>query len=46
MTDLKLKNPFIFAPVKLGYCNNDGSVNDRHIAFYAERSTYLGAVTL
>lgn len=46
MTELKLKNPFIFPPVKLGYTKNDGVVNDRHIAFYARRSEYLGAVTL
>jgi len=43
---LELKNPFIFAPVKLGYCEGDGQVNDRHLAFYNERSRYLGAVTI
>ncbi len=43
---LELKNPFIFPPIKLGYSNGDGYVNEKHIAFYAERSSYLGAVTI
>ncbi|MBN2543576.1 FAD-dependent oxidoreductase [bacterium] len=43
---LKLKNSFIFAPIKLGYAKGDGFVNQRHIAFYNVRSNYLGAVTL
>ena len=41
---LELKNQFIFAPIKLGYSEN-GKINDRHLAFYKERSKYLGAVT-
>ncbi len=41
---LGLKNEFIFAPIKLGYSEN-GKINDRHLAFYKERSKYLGAVT-
>ncbi len=43
---IKLRNPFIFAPIKLGYSDGDGNVNDRHIAFYAARSCYLGAVII
>jgi len=43
---IELKNIFIFAPIKLGYSNKDGYVNDRHIAFYTARSHYLGAVTI
>ncbi len=43
---IKLKNPFIFAPIKLGYSNADGYVNDRHIEFYKARSSNIGAVTL
>ena len=43
---IQLKNPFIFAPVKLGYCRDEGQVNDRHLAYYRARSPYLGAVTL
>jgi len=43
---MKLKNQFIFAPIKLGYSNGDGYVNERHIAFYTARSSYLGAVTI
>jgi len=43
---LDLKNSFIFAPIKTGYGKGDGKVTDRHAAFYAARSEYLGAVTL
>lgn len=43
---LGLKNEFILAPLKLGYCKGDGFVNNRHLAFYSARATYLGAVTL
>ncbi len=43
---IELKNQFIFAPIKLGYSDNDGYVNDRHIAFYGSRSAYVGAVTI
>jgi len=43
---IELRNPFIFAPIKLGYCNGDGNVNQKHISFYSERSSYLGAVTV
>jgi len=43
---IELKSPFIFAPIKLGYSDGDGYVNDRHIAFYTARSHYLGAVTI
>ncbi|MCD6176551.1 MAG: FAD-dependent oxidoreductase [Candidatus Cloacimonetes bacterium] len=40
---LNLKNQFIFAPIKLGYSEN-GKINERHLAFYQERSQFLGAV--
>lgn len=43
---IELKNQFIFAPIKLGYSDKDGYVNDRHIAFYGARSAYVGAVTI
>ncbi len=43
---IELRNPFIFAPIKLGYCNGDGYVNQKHISFYKERSLYPGAVTV
>lgn len=39
----KLKNQFIFAPIKLGFCK-DGKVNERHLAFYKQRSEFLGAI--
>jgi len=39
-----LNNPFIMAPLKLGYAS-DGTVNPRHLEFYERRSRYLGAVT-
>jgi 2,4-dienoyl-CoA reductase-like NADH-dependent reductase (Old Yellow Enzyme family) len=40
----EMKNPYILAPIKLGYTRGDGQVNDRHLDFYAVRSRYLGAV--
>jgi 2,4-dienoyl-CoA reductase (NADPH2) len=43
---MKLRNPFIMAPIKLGYSDDCGEVNEKHISFYCKRSTYLGAVTL
>ena len=43
---IDLRNPFIFAPVKLGYSDGNGVVTDKHISFYALRSDYLGAVAL
>ncbi|MFP3859782.1 MAG: FAD-dependent oxidoreductase [Bacteroidales bacterium] len=42
---LDLKNPFIFAPIKLGYSNQEGYVNERHISFYRVRAPYVGAIT-
>lgn len=41
---LNLINPFIFAPVKLGYANNDGQVNEKHLSFYGARSKNIGAI--
>jgi len=41
---LKLKNMFIFAPIKTGYGDGSGKVNEKHIAFYKRRCKYLGAV--
>ncbi|MEA1995965.1 MAG: FAD-dependent oxidoreductase [Campylobacterota bacterium] len=43
---LDLKNNFMFAPIKTGYGKGDGKVTDRHAAFYAARSEYLGSLTL
>jgi len=43
---LSLKNPFIMAPLKLGYADKDGKVNTRHIDFYSRRSDGVAAVTL
>ena len=42
---MHLRNPFIMAPVKLGYSDGSGKINDRHLRFYDERSKYIGAVT-
>ena len=41
---LKLRNMFVFAPIKTGYGDGSGKVNERHIAFYKRRCKYLGAV--
>jgi 2,4-dienoyl-CoA reductase (NADPH2) len=43
---IKLKNSFIFPPIKLGYSNGDGYVTDRYNDFYAARSQFLGAIIL
>ena len=43
---MHLRNKFIMAPIKLGYSNGDGLVNSKHLQFYAERSTFIGAVTV
>ncbi len=42
---LALKNPFIFAPVKTGYGDQSGTINQKHLAFYQQRAKYLGAIT-
>ncbi|MEA1912148.1 MAG: NAD(P)/FAD-dependent oxidoreductase [Spirochaetota bacterium] len=43
---ISLKNKFIFAPVKIGYTNGNGIVNDKHINFYTKRCKWVGAVDL
>ncbi len=43
---LDMRNPFIFAPIKLGYGDGSGMITDRHLEFYDERSRYLGAITV
>ncbi|MHB2148525.1 oxidoreductase [Calditrichota bacterium LG25] len=43
---MDLRNPFILAPIKLGYADQTGTINEKHIRFYVERSQYLGAITL
>ncbi len=42
---LALKNPFIFAPVKTGYGDQSGIINQKHLDFYQKRAKYLGAIT-
>jgi len=42
---MQLKNQFIMAPVKLGYSDDSGDVNDKHLQFYIERSKHIGAIT-
>ncbi len=41
-----LKNEFLIPPLKLGYSNGDGKVNNRHIDFYSQRTKHVGAVVL
>lgn len=41
---LKLRNQYIFAPIKTGYSDGSGCVMDRHLAFYLERSHHVGGV--
>ncbi|MCK9997115.1 MAG: FAD-dependent oxidoreductase [Candidatus Krumholzibacteria bacterium] len=42
---LDLRNPYIFAPIKTGYSDGNGTVTSRHLAYYRERSRHVGAVT-
>ncbi len=42
---INLKNPFIFAPVKTGYGDQSGKINEKHLSFYEKRAKYLGAIT-
>ncbi|PIS29475.1 MAG: oxidoreductase [Candidatus Marinimicrobia bacterium CG08_land_8_20_14_0_20_45_22] len=42
---LKLKNKFIFAPIKTGYGDQTGIITSRHLHFYQLRSKFAGAVT-
>ncbi len=41
---LKLRNPYIFAPIKTGYCDRDGLVTVKHLAYYRKRARHVGAV--
>jgi len=41
---LKLRNQFVFAPIKTGYSDGTGVVTERHLAFYRERSRHVGGV--
>jgi len=41
---LNLKNQFIMAPLKLGYSDGSGTINEKHLNFYDLRSKHLGAV--
>lgn len=43
---MDLRNPFIMPPLKLGYSQGDGRVNERHLEFYTPRAEHLGAITL
>jgi len=43
---MNLKNPFIMAPVKLGYSDTSGEVKEKHIEFYSLRSRDIGAVAV
>ena len=42
----KLKNPFIFPTIKLGYSDRNGYVTDKYKKFYTTRSQYLEAIIL
>ena len=39
-----LRNKFIMPPIKLGYCDMPGFVNQKHLDFYKIRSKHIGAV--
>lgn len=42
---LHLNNPFIFAPIKLGYSDGSGKVLEKHLHFYSTRNADIGAIT-
>jgi len=42
---MQLRNQFIMAPIKLGYSDDTGKINEKHIRFYKERSKHIGAIT-
>ena len=42
---MQLRNQFIMAPIKLGYSDDTGKINNKHIRFYKERSKHIGAIT-
>ncbi len=42
----KMRNNYLFAPIKLGYAAGDGKSNARYKAFYRSRSRHVGAITL
>jgi len=42
---MHLRNQFIMAPIKLGYSDNSGEINEKHLDFYDLRSRHVGAVT-
>lgn len=41
---LSLSTPFIMAPLKLGYGDGSGKINDRFVSFYKRRRNGIGAV--
>jgi len=41
---LELRNEFIFAPIKTGYGDQSGLVNERHLEFYKRHSKHVAAV--
>ncbi len=41
----ELRNQFLLAPLKLGYGDSTGTINERHLNFYNLRSKEIGAVT-
>jgi len=43
---MNLKNNFILAPLKLGYSDGSGTVNEKYKKFYGARSENIGAVIL
>jgi len=43
---MNLKNMFLFAPIKTGYSDGSGTVNERHRTFYQARCQHIGAVTI
>lgn len=44
LSNVELRNSFFMAAVKTGYGNGEGSITDRHLAFWNVRSKHVAAV--
>jgi 2,4-dienoyl-CoA reductase-like NADH-dependent reductase (Old Yellow Enzyme family)/thioredoxin reductase len=44
ISNVQLRNSFLMSAVKTGYGNADGSITDRHLAFWDRRSKHVAAV--
>ena len=36
--DVEIKNRIVMSPMALGFCEDDGTINDRFVEFYTQRA--------